>query len=71
MFHIERKDTALFMPPSQWRLVLRSARAWERAGRALLPRIAGVTINEAIKDMYAAVPAPAVKQRRLVLAHAA
>jgi SAM-dependent methyltransferase len=71
MFRIERRDTALFMPPSQWRLLLRSAQMWEQAGRALAPRIAGVTISEAIKDMYAAVPAPALRQRRLVLAHAA
>jgi SAM-dependent methyltransferase len=71
MFRIERRDTALFMPPSNWRLVLRSARIWEQAGRALAQGIAGVTISEAIKDLYAAVPAPALRQRRLVLARAA
>ena len=33
--------------------------------------MAGLTITEAVKDMYAAVPVQAVQQRRIVLAEAA
>ncbi len=70
LFRIERRDTALYLPPTSLRLVLRSARLWERAGRRLVPRLAGVTITEAVKDVYAAVPVQAVPHRRLVLADA-
>ncbi len=71
MFRIERRDTALFMPPTSLRLMLRGARAWERAGRTLAPHLAGVTITDASKDMYAAIPVPVVRKvalRRLRLA---
>jgi hypothetical protein len=36
-----------------------------------VPRFAGVTITEAVKDMYAAVPVRPVLRRRLVVAEAA
>ncbi|MCW3477267.1 class I SAM-dependent methyltransferase [Rhodovastum sp. RN2-1] len=68
MFRVERRDTALYMPPTRLRLVVRSARLWERAGRALLPQFAGVTITEATKDLYGVVPVRALPHRRKVLA---
>ena len=68
MFRVERRDTALFVPPTRLRLVLRSARLAERGGRRALPGLAGVTITEAVKDVYAAMPIQAVPRRRLVLA---
>jgi SAM-dependent methyltransferase len=71
MFRVERRDTALYVPPTQLRLVLRSARLWERAGRALAPGLAGVTITEAVKDQYATLPAVATSRRRIVLANSA
>jgi SAM-dependent methyltransferase len=72
MFRVERRDTALFVPPSRLRLVLRSARVWESAGRYIAPQFAGVTISEAVKDVYAAIPLKlAPRRRRLVLAEAA
>jgi SAM-dependent methyltransferase len=71
MFRVERRDTALYLPPTTWRLLLRSARLWEAGGRRLAPRFAGVTISEAVKDVYAAVPLRAVPRRRMVLAEAA
>ena len=71
LFRVERRDTALHVPPTSIRLVLRSAPLLERAGRRMLPRFAGVTITEAVKDVYAAVPANAVPRRRLVLAETA
>ena len=32
LFRVERRDFALYMPPTQLRLVLRTARLWERSG---------------------------------------
>jgi SAM-dependent methyltransferase len=71
LFRVERRDTALWMPPSNARLVLRSAPLFERTGRRWMPGLAGVTITEAVKDVYAAMPVRAVPRRRLVLTEAA
>jgi SAM-dependent methyltransferase len=71
MFRVERRDVALFLPPTQIRLIQRGARLWERTGRRFLPGFAGVTLTEAVKDMYAALPTEGVARRRLVLAEAA
>lgn len=68
LFRVERRDSALYLPPTHLRVVLRSAAFLERAGHSLLPQLAGVTITEAVKDVYAAVPVKAVKRRRMVLA---
>ena len=70
LFRVERRDTALHMPPVRLRLMLRSARAWERAGRRLLPQFAGVTLTEAVKDVYAGLPVQKAR-RRLVVSQAA
>lgn len=56
LFRVERRDSALHLPPLGARVVLRNARAWERAGRRAVPRLAGVTITEGVKDLYGAVP---------------
>jgi SAM-dependent methyltransferase len=51
LFRVERRDTALYLPPT--------------------PGLAGVTLTEAVKDIYAALPAEAaVRRRRLVLVEA-
>ncbi len=71
LFRVERRDTALYLPPSRRRVILRGAPLWERAGRRVAPGLAGVTITEAVKDVYAAVPLRAAPRRRLVLAEAA
>ena len=71
LFRVERRDTALYVPPSRRRLVLRGAEVWERAGRRWLPGLAGVTLTEASKDLYAGVPLRRQAARRLVLAEAA
>ena len=59
------------MPPSRLRVLLRSSPLFERAGRKMMPGFAGVTLTEAVKDVYAAMPVQAVPRRRLVLAEAA
>jgi SAM-dependent methyltransferase len=71
MFRPERRDRALFTPPTHVGLILGLARFWESVGRALAPQLAGVTLTEAVKDVYAAVPANAVSRRMVVLPEAA
>src|SRR6201993_4189841 len=63
-------DTALFIPPSRKRVILRSAAAWERIGKRWFPTFAGVVLVEATKQIYAK-PAPVrIPRRRLVYAPA-
>ncbi len=71
LFRVERRDGVLYVPPSGHRLVLRSARMFEQAGRRLVPQFAGLTITEAVKDVYAALPLGATSRRRVVVAEAA
>ena len=71
LFRIERREAALWMPPSHMRVILRGAPLLEQAGRKMVPGLAGVTLTEAVKDVYAAMPIQAVPRRRLVLAEAA
>ena len=71
LFRVERRDTALYHPPYRLRVVLRSARLFEQVGRRVAPRLAGVTITEAVKDVYAAVPVKPAHRRRVVLSEAA
>ena len=68
LFRVERRDAALFMPP----LHLRPALLWENGARRVLPPgMAGLTITEAVKDMYAALPVAAKPARHSVFAKAA
>lgn len=71
LFRVERRDGALFLPPSNVRLVLRSAPVLERIGHRAVPGLAGVSITEAVKDVYAAMPLKAAPRRRLILAETA
>lgn len=56
---------ALYMPPIPRAWLIRSAVAWERAGRTLSAPFAGVHIVEATKQVYRAIPARR-ERRRLV-----
>jgi hypothetical protein len=58
--------TALFVPPTKSRMVLRSARFWERLGARWFPTFAGVVIVEATKQIYAKPIAARAPKRRLV-----
>lgn len=71
LYRVERRDGALYLPPARRRLVLRAAPLFERTGRRFLPGLAGVTLTEGVKDVYAAVPVRARPRRRLVLAEVA
>ncbi|WP_426955894.1 methyltransferase domain-containing protein [Muricoccus radiodurans] len=56
LFAVERREHALFVPPFPWRPLLRGARAWEAAGRAVAPQFAGVTLIEARKSVAGLIP---------------
>ena len=71
LFRVEHRDTALYLPPTNLRLALRTARPLDRSLRRVIPGLAGVTITEAVKEAYAAMPLASVPHRRLVLAEAA
>lgn len=47
---------ALYLPPTQMPLMLKSARFFERAGRILGPALAGVMVVHARKELFPAVP---------------
>lgn len=61
-------EAALFVPPFDWRPLLRSTSAWERVGHMLWPRFSGVILVEATKQIYAATPLPTQSRRQRVLA---
>ena len=67
-FTPERATAALFVPPTNWRFILRTARLWEKIGVRFMPAVGGVVLVEATKQIYAAKPAgERLKQRRRVL----
>jgi SAM-dependent methyltransferase len=70
LFRAERQETALFVPPYGLSRLGAAAPVLERAGRVVCPRLAGVFIVEAEKDLFSAMPAGAVAVRRRVLATA-
>ena len=47
---------ALYLPPSQKALVLKSTRLFERIGRILMPMFSGVMVVSARKELFPAVP---------------
>jgi SAM-dependent methyltransferase len=59
---------ALFMPPTNSRVLLRSAPAIEELGRRWFHTIAGIHMVEATKQIYAATPSRASKRRGYVIA---
>lgn len=58
---------ALYMPPSQTKLLQQVAPAAERIGQKFFTRLGGVLIIEATKQIYAASPARPVTKRRLIV----
>lgn len=66
-----RASTALYVPPSRLRVLLRAASAWEKVGRRWGLPFPGVIVIEAAKQVYAAPPErsrAAALRRRLALA---
>lgn len=56
MFEVVEARLFLFTPPSQRRFVLGATRGWERVGRRVWPRFAGMLAVEAEKTLMRAVP---------------
>jgi len=69
-FTIEKQHQALFAPPLNWRLNLKTFHLWEKAGQTIAPRLAGLTIAEATKDLHAIMPVKRRPARRRVLVDA-
>ena len=57
LFRIERLQGALYCPPADLRPLRHFGPAMEAAGRFVTPKLAGVLVVEAVKDVYAALPA--------------
>lgn len=57
LFRVGRVRPVLFAPPLPWGWAYAGAGVWEGVGRALLPRLSGVVMAEAVKDVLGAVPA--------------
>lgn len=68
LFAPTAQEHALFVPPTERRIVLQSARAFERVGERWFQAISGVLIIEASKQLYAGTPVLATNKarRRLV-----
>ncbi len=63
LFRVERMQGALYVPPTGLRPVLRAGSMLEAAGRYVTPRLAGVLVVEAVKDVYAALPVATTTRR--------
>ena len=68
MFSPEQWEYALYMPPFNWRVLLKWPNFWERLGLVLWPTFSGVIMVEATKQVYAAVPVRETRRirRRIV-----
>jgi len=62
LFSPENWLEALYVPPLQRQLFLRSAVAWERAGAGLSLPFAGVHVIEAVKQLHRPVPVRAIRR---------
>jgi len=71
LFRPERRDVALFVPPVNVRLLLLGWPMWEQVGHAVAADLAGVTLTEAVKDAYAAMPLGEAVRRQVILAEGA
>jgi SAM-dependent methyltransferase len=68
MFSPEGWQHALYLPPFNWRVLLKWPVFWERLGLVLWPTFSGVIMVEARKQVYAAVPArESAKFRRRIV----
>lgn len=65
LFTPTRTTSAVFSLPFESRLLLSSARAWERIGRRCFERFAGVVLVEATKTLYAPTAVRARERRVL------
>ena len=69
-YRVEQVEGALWLPPADLRPLLRMGNLVERAGARVAPQLSGVLLIEAVKDVYAALPAGKRARRRMLLATA-
>lgn len=62
-FDVATYETALFFPPINQPLFLKTAGIWEKAGRFTLPWQGGVWVVAAKKRIYAEIPIPVTEAR--------
>ncbi len=55
MFRAKAWNSALFFPPFGARVLLRTAKAWERAGARVWPGFSGILMAQASKEMLAPI----------------
>ena len=67
LFTPELSENALYLPPTQRRMLLHSAPAFERIGSRYFNAISGVILVEATKQIYAAAPFAKTGQRRRLI----
>jgi SAM-dependent methyltransferase len=68
LFRVERTEGALWLPPADFRPLLRMGNLVEQAGARMVPQLSGVLLIEAVKDVYAALPAGKRARRRVLVA---
>ncbi|MEC8172918.1 MAG: methyltransferase type 11, partial [Pseudomonadota bacterium] len=68
LFTPVQTEHALYLPPTQRRVILHSAPAFERVGDRFFHAISGVVMVEATKQIYAATPAVKATRRRGLIA---
>lgn len=66
-FRVERKASALYGMPSEWRPVLRGFALCERYGPLVAPKLGGLTIVEAAKSLHGLMPSKKRLSGRRVL----
>jgi len=67
MFTPVERTSALFAPPSRWRMLLAASQAWENVGSRWFESFGGVVIIEATKQIYATPKQVPAKRRRLYM----
>ncbi len=66
-FDPQQDARALYVPPTHKGLILHTAPIWERLGPKWFPRLGGVVMIEARKQIYAITPTKRAQRRRLVV----
>lgn len=61
MFIPLRTESALFVPPTRWRMLLSTAGVWETIGARWFPCFSGLLLVDAIKQIYATPLTPVVR----------
>lgn len=64
LFSPLRSSAALYVPPTDWRMMLRAAPAWEQLGDRFGQAIAGVLVVEAVKEIYAVTPSAVARRAK-------